>query len=211
MRARRPWWITALLVVAFAALAAYLVWLQPGDQEPGAGPATTPPPAAAPTPTAPPEPGAATGAGSGWPAPPDDAQRFTVEYVHDGDTLFLDSAGGAQVAERGRIKVRLIGIDSPEVTEPVECYGRQATAELREILREGDSVLGAIDAEGQDHYGRWLLYLWTTDGYFVNAGMVDNGYAEAIRVRPNDGHWPLLRSLAANAQRDRVGLWGACG
>jgi endonuclease YncB( thermonuclease family) len=52
--------------------------------------------------------------GSGAPEPvgiPVGATEAVVEYVHDGDTLFLDD---------GR-KVRLLGINTPEIGEHQEC------------------------------------------------------------------------------------------
>lgn len=207
-------WFVLLVVVI--GVVAWAWWDLSNNQGSDASRPPTPTVSASPNPSASPKPSAPGGGGSpsvsasDWPTIPADAQAFTVAHVHDGDTVFLNSKGGEQVAVRDRIKVRLIGIDTPEVTEPVQCYGREATNELRDLLPEGSTVYGVIDTEPQDHYERWLLYLWTEDGYFVNAGMVDNGFAEAIRVRPNDQHWNLLRNLEAAAERDRVGMWGSC-
>lgn len=212
-------WMT--LIVIIVAVVAWAWWdMSNGGGDTAEAPAT--PPAASPTPTPQPSPTSnpkpttpggsttPTTPGSKWPTIPADAQRFTVAHVHDGDTVFLESSGGGQVSVRDRIKVRLIGIDSPEVSEPMECYAKQASAELRDLMPNGSTVYGTTDVEPQDHYDRWLLYLWTEDGFFINASMVDNGYAEAIRVRPNDSHWDLLRTLEASAERDRIGMWGAC-
>jgi micrococcal nuclease len=50
-------------------------------------------------------------------AMPADASPATVNYVHDGDTLFLTTPSDAN------LKVRLLGIDTPEIGDTLECYG----------------------------------------------------------------------------------------
>lgn len=137
---------------------------------------------------------------------PEGAAQATVAYVHDGDTLFLNAPGGEQ-------KVRLIGIDSPELADDdteQECYGPEATAELRTLLPEGTTVWALHDVETRDQYGRELLYLFTADGTFVNRAMVLAGAAEAIRVGENDRYWPELQDAELDARTAGAGMWGSC-
>lgn len=137
-------------------------------------------------------------------AVPGDALTMTVDYVHDGDTLFVVDGDGE------RLKVRLIGLDTPEVGEHAECFGEQATARLRELLPEGTRASAIYDAEERDHYDRSLLYLWTPTGTFVNLELVEGGYGSALKVGANDEYWPQLREAETQAQDARLGLWGAC-
>lgn len=137
---------------------------------------------------------------------PTGATEATVAYVHDGDTLFLDTPGG-------EVKVRLIGIDSPELADDdtaQECYGPEAAAELRRLLPEGTTVWALEDREPSDRYGRALLYLFTGDGVFVNRAMVLAGAAEAIRVGDNDRYWPELQDAERDARTAEVGMWLVC-
>lgn|GEM_PF-2303815 len=132
----------------------------------------------------------------------------TVNYVHDGDTLYLYD--GSQ-----ELKVRLIGIDTPELDseqrpEAGECYGEQARELLRDFLPEGTRVLALEDREPQDHYGRSLLYVYLPDGTFVNLAMIELGAAEALKVGLNDRFWPQLRAAEDDAFAAKVGMWGAC-
>ncbi len=87
-----------------------------GAAAPPPAPATPPPPPAAPTPSAP-------------------SAAGRVVRVVDGDTLEVRLATGQTV------KVRLIGIDTPETVKPatpVECGGRSATARMKRLaLRKG--------------------------------------------------------------------------
>ncbi len=130
----------------------------------------------------------------------------TVSYVHDGDTLFLDAGAGD-------LKVRLIGIDSPELADDdtaQECYGPEAAAALRNLLPEGVSVWTVHDREAQDQYGRELLYVFTEDGTLVNRAMVLAGAAEAIRIGQNDHYWPQLQDAQRDAETAGAGMWAVC-
>ena len=120
----------------------------------------------------------------------------------DGDTLWLSGVG----------KVRLIGIDTPEVFGRAECYGRQASAFLRRLLPIGSRVSYSLGVEGRDRYGRALAYLYADDGRFVNLLLVKRGYAHPLTIPPNDRFAGRFVRAARRARARRVGLWarGAC-
>lgn len=145
------------------------------------------------------------------PARPADAQALTVRYVYDGDTLQLQAATpGRYVTDTAKVRVRLIGIDAPEMRPTPECFGPEATDRLRSLTPPGSSVWVAPDVDGWDKYGRRLFLVWTDDGRLVNLELVAGGFSEAIRVRPNVTYWPLLRDTARAAESARRGLWAAC-
>ncbi len=131
---------------------------------------------------------------------PGDAQPATVEYVHDGDTIFLTD---------GR-KVRLLGINTPEVGDNLECYGDEATAALRSLLPEGAEVLVVSDVEALDQYGRSLLFIYLPDGTNVNLAMVRSGAAEVVQYDPNYLLQGELRAAEDAAYSEGAGLWGSC-
>lgn len=150
-------------------------------------PGSTTPDAAAP----------ATASAAGIPA---GATEAVVEYVHDGDTLFL---------EDGR-KVRMLGINTPEIGEHLECYGNEATALLRSLLPKGTNVWVQHDVEPLDQYGRSLFFVYTDAGTNVNLELLREGAAEVEMYKPN----VLLRDevyAAQDAARSAgLGLWGSC-
>lgn len=131
---------------------------------------------------------------------PSAATPATIEYVHDGDTLFLDD---------GR-KVRLLGIDTPEVGEHAECYGDEATALLRSLLPEGSSVRVLADVQPLDQYGRSLLFVYRDDATLVNLAMLESGAAEAVVLEPNVLFAERLRAAEDDARAAGLGLWGEC-
>lgn len=132
---------------------------------------------------------------------PGGATAATVDYVHDGDTIFLDD---------GR-KVRLLGINTPEIGENAECWGGEATRATRALLPEGAEVWVLADVEPLDQYGRSLLWVFLPDGTNVNLELVTDGDAEVEQYAPNWLYRDELGAAQASAQSSGAGLWGACG
>jgi len=133
------------------------------------------------------------------PGIPPAATEAWVEYVHDGETLFLQ-------AER---KVRLLGINTPEVGAHLECEGDEATAAPRAMLPTGTHVWVQPDLDPLDQYGRSLLFIYTDAGTNVNLALLTQGDAEVMQFEPN---YLLSNELhaAETAARDAgLGLWAA--
>ena len=132
----------------------------------------------------------------------------TVLSVTDGDTVVLDIDGIEE-------PVRLIGIDTPEKSgglRPAECYGDEASQHVRELLPVGTEVYLERDVEARDRYDRLLGYLYrANDSLFINASLVEDGYAAAYRFEPNIHHSELFEAAQRSARSRELGLWGACG
>ncbi len=139
---------------------------------------------------------------------PADATLSHIAYVYDGDTLYLQPDGTS--SREAEIKVRLIGIDTPELRPEVECYGIEARDYLRNLLPEGTQVWIMRDREPLDQYGRSLLYLWTTDDRSVNLDLVKKGYATALNIAPSNTYWKIFDAAESQARKADAGLWGAC-
>ena len=124
----------------------------------------------------------------------------TVTHVTDGDTVWLSTLG----------KVRLIGIDTPEVYGHVDCYGPQASAFTDRALKPGTHVRYEIGRETHDVYGRTLAYLWLDNGRMFNELLAENGYARTLTIPPNDEYARLFAAAAQSARAAGRGLWGDC-
>jgi micrococcal nuclease len=132
-----------------------------------------------------------------------DARWATVVYVIDGDTIIITLDGR-------QTRVRLLGIDAPEDTGRHNCFGEQATAELRRLLPHGSAVLLAHDQRRIDPYGRDLTYVWRSDGAFVNRILVRRGFATTLVIPPNVRYQQELNRAEELARRERAGLWRSC-
>lgn len=139
---------------------------------------------------------------------PSGATVSHVAHVHDGDTVFLQPEG-THVRD-DQIKVRLIGLDTPEVGEYGECFGVEARDYLRRVLPKGTAVWIMPDRDEFDQYGRSLLYLWTMDDHSVNLDLVEKGYATALNIAPSNTYWKQFEAAEDAAYNTNAGLWGAC-
>ncbi len=187
-----------VLLVVFAA--SWAQALDTGDEAPSpavsrsvpaGGPAAVPPP-----------PGTAAPATAATAPTPPGAITTTVTRIVDGDTLHV---------AHGEERVRLIGIDTPEVSGGDECFGAQATAHAAELVPVGTEVVLRLDVEERDRYGRLLAYVWrSADGLFLNDAMVRDGYASVYTVPPNVAHQDLFLAAEREAREGGRGLWSAC-
>jgi endonuclease YncB( thermonuclease family) len=139
---------------------------------------------------------------------PASRQAAVVVSIADGDTVRLRGVGPGPLPDGETVRVRLLEVDSPE-TEV--CGYAEATATLTGLLPRGATVRVARDRDLQDRFDRYLLYLWTEDGRFVNEAMVARGYARAVLFRPNDAYIDRLRAAEDAARASRRGLWASCG
>jgi len=125
------------------------------------------------------------------------APSARVQRVVDGDTVRLAGLGS----------VRLIGVDTPEVYGHVECFGPEASAFAKSVLRRGARVRYRVGTEARDRYGRLLAYVWLGDGRLFNRMLVERGYATTLTIAPNDQLARSFRAAEAGARRKRAGMW----
>ena len=126
--------------------------------------------------------------------PATDAQgrpAWRVEMINDGDTVtLLDTAGQ-------RVRVRLVGIDAPELDQPM---GRESRAALAAKLAGG---IVRVEGDARDQHGRLLGTLRLADRD-LNREMVAEGWAWAFTgFAENDD----LIAAESAARGGRRGLW----
>jgi micrococcal nuclease len=133
-----------------------------------------------------------------------------VTSVVDGDTLHVRSGGR-------EVKVRLLGIDTPETHRPgtpVECGGRQASASMARLAPVGSHVTLATDPtqDRVDRYGRLLAYVFLRDGRLLEDEQLRSGWATVYVFHGNPvRRIAELRGQASEAERAQRGVWAECG
>jgi len=128
-----------------------------------------------------------------------------VNYVYDGDTLQL---------EDGR-KIRLIGIDTPEVHSryrvipaDIKSQGERAKAALQRQLNTADNHVGlAFGSQRLDRYGRTLAHVFLPDGTNVQAWLIEQGLAIAFTTPPSERLAPCYQQREAIARKAERGIW----
>lgn len=109
---------------------------------------------------------------------PTTSDSYLVTYVTDGDTIHVDINGTDE-------KVRLIGIDTPELSSS-DCYATEAKNKLTELINNKKvTLVKDTQSDDRDKYNRLLRYV-ILDGVDINAEMIKLGYAEAYLNFPFD-------------------------
>lgn len=124
----------------------------------------------------------------------------------DGDTFWVKHADGSEE------KIRLIGINTPEARNTgrtqVEYFGKEASAYLKTFLT-GKKVRLEYDVQRLDRYKRTLAYIYLEDGTFLNAHLVEKGYATVATYPPNVKYATHFLDLERKARSGQKGLWAA--
>ncbi len=139
---------------------------------------------------------------------------YHISYVVDGDTCKFE--------EWGDVRVRYIGIDTPESVASDEyqqssgktntAEGKDASAFMKEYLPKGTSVWVERDIETQDRYGRELVYLYAEkDGklVFINELLLKEGLAKLFTLQPNSKYADnVFYEAQKYARENKKGFWG---
>jgi micrococcal nuclease len=133
-------------------------------------------------------------------------RKFLVVKVVDGDTLHV----AAPDLGRDTTKVRLLGIDAPEMgTSKSErmYFAEEATAFARRLAVSQEVGLYLDERAGsRDRYERLLAYVELPDGRFLNEALLSGGYAYADR-RFRHSYYQKYLQLEAGARSLGQGLW----
>ena len=135
-----------------------------------------------------------------------ESEKVKVTKVIDGDTIEID----------GGVKVRLLGIDTPETKDPrkpVQCFGKQASNETTQLI-EGKFVVLEKDVSETDKYQRLLRYVFLPlnggKTLFVNDYLIREGFAKILNYPPDVKYAEQFLQAQENAKIEGLGLWGAC-
>ena len=141
-------------------------------------------------------------------------EYIIVAKVIDGDTFKMSDGS----------KVRLIGIDTPEKydsdkldresdmtgrdKETIKKLGEAASEYVRKLV-EGKRVTLVRESgyEDKDKYNRLLRYVYLEDGTFVNARIIEDGYANVYNAAQVSKINEFKR-LEREARENKRGLWG---
>lgn len=142
--------------------------------------------------------------------PAGETREATVERAVDGDTL--------EISEKveGTDRLRLIGVDSPEMNATEEDAepepGAAEATEFTADALEGEEVVLGLGEDLKDDYGRLLAYVWIDgsagagaeekedfwsglkrmvgmgEAKLFNETLLEEGHAETLIIEPNDAY-----------------------
>ncbi|WP_245957983.1 thermonuclease family protein [Marinomonas piezotolerans] len=121
-----------------------------------------------------------------------------VSKVIDGDTIHLTD---------GR-KVRLIGVDTPELDHRDGNHDDFAV-EARMMLKKlaGQVVYWQVGLEPEDRYGRKLYYLFTKDRVSISSELLSAGLGYRVAIPPNLNYQSCFDQAELEARHAMRGLW----
>jgi micrococcal nuclease len=142
----------------------------------------------------------------------------TVVKVVDGDTLDVTLNGQTE-------RVRLIGVDTPEVYETeklrrdvartgqdkktIQALGKRASAFTKTLVPLGTQVHLEYDQQRRDRDNRLLVFMWISDGRMLNETIICEGYANALTRYPfRSDYMERFRTCERQAREQSKGLWG---
>lgn len=117
--------------------------------------------------------------------------------VIDGDTIVVEGVG----------KVRLIGVNAPEIKDRhrgVQRFGMESTMFAEQNLL-GKQVRLEYDKINVDKYGRTLAYVYV-DNTLFNAELIKQGYALVYAKHPFK-YLNEFQRLEMDAKKNGRGLW----
>jgi len=130
-------------------------------------------------------------------------QLYQVVNIIDGDTIEVKVGNKVEI-------VRLLGIDTPEIENPYkreECFGKEAKEKMEQILQKKRVyLLPDPKAPNRGKYGRLLRYVFLPNGEFVNAELVEQGYAFSY-IYQEFQFMKYFGDLEKEAKEKKLGLW----
>jgi micrococcal nuclease len=139
------------------------------------------------------------------------AEAETVKYradviaVVDGDTVKIEFRGTIPQGANREERVRLIGVDTPELSsdEPWAKEARDFTN--RQLYRKG--VLIGLDKTLRDKYGRLLAYVWLGDALF-NRVLISEGLGVYYGYFPFDAlYMEAFKKAEEAAKAEGKNIW----
>lgn len=142
------------------------------------------------------------------------ATRVEVIRVIDGDTIDVEPLAGPELPSK---RIRLIGVNTPEIHGQVEDFGQEAADFTKQRL-EGRTVWLTRDVSETDRYNRALRFVWLSEpgediveetirDQLFNAVLLLHGYASVATYPPDVHYAGLFRKFSSEARQARRGLW----
>lgn len=139
-----------------------------------------------------------------WSEPNSSAENSgIIIHVYDGDTFRISF-------DRSEIRLRLLGVNAPEIGDPseeVDLWARLARRfALYHLLRK--QVKLTFEAQKKDRYGRLLAYVWLKNDILFNELIIKHGlarYLETASLSP--AIKKRLQQAEEEAKKGKKGIW----
>lgn len=130
----------------------------------------------------------------------DGVGKVTLVRSVDGDTAhFYDLSGDY-------IKVRFLGVDTPESTKEHEPWGKAASSFTAKILSSAKEIVLYQEEQKTDAYGRHLAFVFA-DGVLVNLYLVQEAYSNST-LSSKSKYFEIFTKASIEVSKTGRRFWG---
>lgn len=125
----------------------------------------------------------------------------TLNKCVDGDTAWFN-------LENKKIKARFLAIDTPESTNKIEEYGKEASKFTCDLLNNASHIQIEYDdnSDKQDKYNRELVWVFV-DEKLLQELVVKEGLAEVKYIYGNYKYLDQVNLALKEAKKNKLNLW----
>jgi micrococcal nuclease len=128
------------------------------------------------------------------------AETMTLVRCIDGDTARFNINGKEET-------VRFLAIDTPESTNKIEPYGKEASTYTCNQLKSGNITIEYDpNSDQRDKYDRVLGWIFV-DNNLLQEKIIENGYGEVAYLYGDYKYTSILQEAEMKAKSSKVGMW----
>lgn len=143
-----------------------------------------------------------------------ETKEETIDSSEKIEVIFLKSIDGDTAKfklNEEMIKVRFLGIDTPETPESPKGTGKnweESSAFTKERLEKANKIEIEIDknAQEKDKYDRILAWIWVDD-VLLQKELVSRGLAKTYMIQDDYKYADILKEAEKKAKNEKLGIW----
>ena len=130
-----------------------------------------------------------------------DKYIVTLNKCVDGDTAYFNLNDNV-------IKTRFLAIDTPESTNQIEPYGKEASKFTCDSLTNAEKIEIEYDpnSDKTDKYNRDLVWVWVDD-ILLQETLIKNGLAEVKYLYGDYDYTARLQKVESDAKINKLKIW----
>ena len=127
--------------------------------------------------------------------------EVTLDKCVDGDTAWFN-------LDNERIKTRFLAINTPESTNKIEAYGKEASNYTCNMLTNAKKIEIEYDNNSDkfDKYDRHLVWVFVDDT-LLQEKLLEEGLAEIKYIYGDYKYLDDLKKVESTAKKNKVGMW----
>lgn len=127
--------------------------------------------------------------------------KVTLNKCVDGDTAYFNMGDDV-------IKTRFLAIDTPESTNKIEKYGKDASKYTCDMLTKAKKIEIEYDGNNtrKDKYDRDLVWIWI-DNELLQKKLLEEGLAKVKYLYDDYEYTRILKDAEEKAKSKKINIW----